>query len=239
MLGFFPQHQCCSEKHSGLFDGSSISHGCVYVCSRATLEAAAAKKDPHLPTVEDLKWRVDVTISTRCIMPCVCLSMSSHTLFYPCFVCSFFLFFTSNTVNDLVIKLTGKGLLATIHSTNININHWIDGIKSEPYCFFCAVLWPGPCSHRFWCRWNCRTAARSVSRYFKTAFIVTFFKKILMTDLFLTNWNSVLELSAILNKQRVMLRIVTSHSFVFVSQHNTVTEKVLSSGHKCFHQSAA
>lgn len=35
------------------------------VCSRAALEAASLQKDPHLPTVDEFKWRVDVAISTR------------------------------------------------------------------------------------------------------------------------------------------------------------------------------
>lgn len=32
---------------------------------RTAIEAATSQNDPHLPTLEDLKWRVDVTISTR------------------------------------------------------------------------------------------------------------------------------------------------------------------------------
>lgn len=51
----------------------------VFGSRRATLEAAAAKKDPHLPTVEDLKWRVDVTISTsslaRALQPSLLMQM--------------------------------------------------------------------------------------------------------------------------------------------------------------------
>lgn len=35
------------------------------ICSRAAIEAATSQNDPHLPTVEDFKWRVDVAISTR------------------------------------------------------------------------------------------------------------------------------------------------------------------------------
>lgn len=35
------------------------------VTSRAALEAATSWNDPHMPTLDDFKWRVDVTISTR------------------------------------------------------------------------------------------------------------------------------------------------------------------------------
>lgn len=30
-------------------------------------------------------------------------------------------------------------MLISYHSTNININHCIDGIKDEPYCFFLCL----------------------------------------------------------------------------------------------------
>lgn len=45
-------------------------HWCVlplffFTCRRAALEAATSQRDPHLPSVEDFKWRVDVAISTR------------------------------------------------------------------------------------------------------------------------------------------------------------------------------
>uniref|UniRef100_A0A3Q2PEM8 COMM domain-containing protein 5 n=1 Tax=Fundulus heteroclitus TaxID=8078 RepID=A0A3Q2PEM8_FUNHE len=33
-------------------------------CRRAALEAATSQNDPHLPTLEEFKWRVDVSIST-------------------------------------------------------------------------------------------------------------------------------------------------------------------------------
>ncbi|XP_024863165.1 COMM domain-containing protein 5 isoform X2 [Kryptolebias marmoratus] len=36
----------------------------VFGNRRAALEAASSQKDPHLPTLEDFKWRVDVSIST-------------------------------------------------------------------------------------------------------------------------------------------------------------------------------
>ncbi|KAM9376760.1 COMM domain-containing protein 5 isoform 1-T1 [Pholidichthys leucotaenia] len=39
----------------------------VFGTRRTILEAAAARKDPHLPTVEEFKWRVDVSISTSCL----------------------------------------------------------------------------------------------------------------------------------------------------------------------------
>ncbi|XP_068596557.1 COMM domain-containing protein 5 [Brachionichthys hirsutus] len=46
---------------------------------RAALEAASSQKDPRLPAVEDLKWRVDVVISTsslaRALQPSVLMQM--------------------------------------------------------------------------------------------------------------------------------------------------------------------
>ncbi|KAG7517267.1 hypothetical protein JOB18_003065 [Solea senegalensis] len=51
----------------------------VFGNRRAALEAASSQKDPHLPTVEDLKWRVDVAISTsslaRALQPSVLMQM--------------------------------------------------------------------------------------------------------------------------------------------------------------------
>lgn len=37
----------------------------LYIYRRAALEAALASNDPHFPTLESLRWRVDVAISTR------------------------------------------------------------------------------------------------------------------------------------------------------------------------------
>lgn len=37
----------------------------LYFQRRAALEAALASNDPHFPTMESLRWRVDVAISTR------------------------------------------------------------------------------------------------------------------------------------------------------------------------------
>ncbi|KAI3351996.1 hypothetical protein L3Q82_020824 [Scortum barcoo] len=51
----------------------------VFGSWRAALEAATSQKDPHLPSVEDFKWRVDVAISTsslaRALQPSVLMQM--------------------------------------------------------------------------------------------------------------------------------------------------------------------
>ncbi|XP_070692998.1 COMM domain-containing protein 5 [Pempheris klunzingeri] len=51
----------------------------VFGNRRAALEAATSQNDPHLPTVEDFKWRVDVAISTsslaRALQPSVLMQM--------------------------------------------------------------------------------------------------------------------------------------------------------------------
>lgn len=51
----------------------------VFGSRRPALEAAASQNDPHLPTMEDFKWRVDVTISTsslaRALQPSVLMQM--------------------------------------------------------------------------------------------------------------------------------------------------------------------
>ncbi|XP_047440807.1 COMM domain-containing protein 5 [Mugil cephalus] len=51
----------------------------VFGNRRALLEAAASQNDPHLPTLEEFKWRVDVTISTsslaRALQPSVLMQM--------------------------------------------------------------------------------------------------------------------------------------------------------------------
>nr|BAM36386.1 COMM domain-containing protein 5 [Oplegnathus fasciatus] len=51
----------------------------VFGNRRAALEAASSQKDPHLPSVEDFKWRVDVAISTsslaRALQPSVLMQM--------------------------------------------------------------------------------------------------------------------------------------------------------------------
>ncbi|KAM8909163.1 COMM domain-containing protein 5 [Spinachia spinachia] len=51
----------------------------VFGNRRAALDAATARNDPHLPTVEDFKWRVDVAISTsslaRAMQPSVLMQM--------------------------------------------------------------------------------------------------------------------------------------------------------------------
>ncbi|KAM3612105.1 uncharacterized protein V6R79_002636 [Siganus canaliculatus] len=51
----------------------------VFGTRRATLEAATSENDPRLPTVQDLKWRVDVAISTsslaRALQPSVLMQM--------------------------------------------------------------------------------------------------------------------------------------------------------------------
>lgn len=51
----------------------------VFGNRRAALEAASAQNDPHLPTLEEFKWRVDVAISTgslsRALQPSVLMQM--------------------------------------------------------------------------------------------------------------------------------------------------------------------
>ncbi|AWP12486.1 COMM domain-containing protein 5 isoform 2 [Scophthalmus maximus] len=51
----------------------------VFGNRRAALEAARSLNDPHLPTIEELKWRVDVAISTsslaRAMQPSVLMQM--------------------------------------------------------------------------------------------------------------------------------------------------------------------
>uniref|UniRef100_A0A1A8QDJ9 COMM domain-containing protein 5 n=1 Tax=Nothobranchius rachovii TaxID=451742 RepID=A0A1A8QDJ9_9TELE len=51
----------------------------VFGNRRAALEAASSQKDPHLPTLEEFKWRVDVSISTsslsRALQPSVLTQM--------------------------------------------------------------------------------------------------------------------------------------------------------------------
>lgn len=51
----------------------------VFGNRRAALEAATSQNDPHLPSVEDFKWRVDVAISTsslaRALQPSVLMQM--------------------------------------------------------------------------------------------------------------------------------------------------------------------
>ncbi|XP_036932824.1 COMM domain-containing protein 5 [Acanthopagrus latus] len=51
----------------------------VFGSRRAALEAATSQRDPHLPTLEDFKWRVDVAISTsslaRSLQPSVLMQM--------------------------------------------------------------------------------------------------------------------------------------------------------------------
>lgn len=51
----------------------------VFGSRRAALEAASSQRDPHLPTIEDFKWRVDVAISTsslaRALQPSVLMQM--------------------------------------------------------------------------------------------------------------------------------------------------------------------
>lgn len=58
-----------------IVDFSSV----VFGSRRAALEAAASKNDPRLPTVEELKWRVDVAISTsslaRALQPSILMQM--------------------------------------------------------------------------------------------------------------------------------------------------------------------
>ncbi|XP_053735927.1 COMM domain-containing protein 5 [Synchiropus splendidus] len=51
----------------------------VFGNRRAALEAATAENDPHLPRVEELKWRLDVAISTsslsRALQPSLLMQM--------------------------------------------------------------------------------------------------------------------------------------------------------------------
>ncbi|TKS72726.1 COMM domain-containing protein 5 Hypertension-related calcium-regulated gene protein [Collichthys lucidus] len=51
----------------------------VFGNRRAAIEAATSQNDPHLPKVEDFKWRVDVAISTsslvRALQPSVLMQM--------------------------------------------------------------------------------------------------------------------------------------------------------------------
>ncbi|KAF7654413.1 hypothetical protein LDENG_00070150 [Lucifuga dentata] len=51
----------------------------VFGNRRAALEAATSRRDPHLPTIEEFKWRVDVAISTsslaRALQPSVFMQM--------------------------------------------------------------------------------------------------------------------------------------------------------------------
>ncbi|XP_056294784.1 COMM domain-containing protein 5 isoform X1 [Pseudoliparis swirei] len=51
----------------------------VFGNRRAALDTATSRNDPHLPTVEDFKWRVDVAISTsslaRALQPSVLMQM--------------------------------------------------------------------------------------------------------------------------------------------------------------------
>ncbi|XP_019938265.1 COMM domain-containing protein 5 [Paralichthys olivaceus] len=51
----------------------------VFGNRRTALEAATSQNDPHLPTIEDFKWRVDVAISTsslsRALQPSVLMQM--------------------------------------------------------------------------------------------------------------------------------------------------------------------
>ncbi|XP_056157531.1 COMM domain-containing protein 5 [Lampris incognitus] len=51
----------------------------VFGNRRAAIEAVASKRDPHLPTIEDFRWRVDVAISTsslaRALQPSILMQM--------------------------------------------------------------------------------------------------------------------------------------------------------------------
>lgn len=51
----------------------------VFGSKRVALDAATSQNDPHLPTLEDFKWRVDVAISTsslaRALQPSVLMQM--------------------------------------------------------------------------------------------------------------------------------------------------------------------
>ncbi|XP_071362787.1 COMM domain-containing protein 5 [Trachinotus anak] len=51
----------------------------VFGNRRTALEAATSQNDPHLPTIEDFKWRVDVAISTsslaRALQPSVLMQI--------------------------------------------------------------------------------------------------------------------------------------------------------------------
>ncbi|MED6264258.1 hypothetical protein CHARACLAT_012921 [Characodon lateralis] len=58
-----------------IIDFSSV----VFGNRRAALEAASSQNDPHLPTLEEFKWRVDVSISTsslaRALQPSVLMQL--------------------------------------------------------------------------------------------------------------------------------------------------------------------
>ncbi|CAL8268192.1 unnamed protein product [Boreogadus saida] len=51
----------------------------VFGSRRAALEAVTSERDPHLPTLDELRWRVDVTISTsslaRALQPSVLMQI--------------------------------------------------------------------------------------------------------------------------------------------------------------------
>uniref|UniRef100_UPI0037E75152 COMM domain-containing protein 5 n=1 Tax=Semicossyphus pulcher TaxID=241346 RepID=UPI0037E75152 len=61
----------------------------VFGNRRTALEVATSRNDPHLPTVEDFKWRVDVAISTsslaRALQPSVLLQMKLSDGRFHCF----------------------------------------------------------------------------------------------------------------------------------------------------------
>uniref|UniRef100_A0A3Q3WUL1 COMM domain-containing protein 5 n=1 Tax=Mola mola TaxID=94237 RepID=A0A3Q3WUL1_MOLML len=65
----------CVIPEDFITDFSSV----VFGNRRGALEAAASLNNPHLPTVKDLKWRVDVAISTsslaRALQPSVLMQM--------------------------------------------------------------------------------------------------------------------------------------------------------------------
>uniref|UniRef100_A0A3B4AE64 COMM domain-containing protein 5 n=1 Tax=Periophthalmus magnuspinnatus TaxID=409849 RepID=A0A3B4AE64_9GOBI len=62
-------------KQEFISDFSSV----VFGNRRVALEAASSQTDPHLPTLEQLQWRVDVAISTgslsRALQPSVLMQM--------------------------------------------------------------------------------------------------------------------------------------------------------------------
>uniref|UniRef100_G3Q4G0 COMM domain-containing protein 5 n=1 Tax=Gasterosteus aculeatus aculeatus TaxID=481459 RepID=G3Q4G0_GASAC len=64
---------------TSLMERSLLWDSSPCICRRADLDAATARNDPHLPTVEDFKWRVDVAISTsslaRALQPSVLMQM--------------------------------------------------------------------------------------------------------------------------------------------------------------------
>uniref|UniRef100_A0AAQ4NR04 COMM domain-containing protein 5 n=1 Tax=Gasterosteus aculeatus aculeatus TaxID=481459 RepID=A0AAQ4NR04_GASAC len=70
-----PASSLKQEVKEFIADFSSV----VFGSRRADLDAATARNDPHLPTVEDFKWRVDVAISTsslaRALQPSVLMQM--------------------------------------------------------------------------------------------------------------------------------------------------------------------